>query len=122
MTAKLIDGKAFAASLRARVQDATATLKKRHGLTVGLTVVLVGNDPASEIYVRLKVDDAKEAGIESRDIKLPATASEAEVLDVVRRMLEVTRRKPALTGRAEKGTVVWLTGRSGEAVRAVRKE
>lgn len=86
MTAQIIDGKAIAASVRARVQDATATLKKRHGLTVGLTVILVGNDPASEIYVRLKVNDAKEAGIESRDIKLPATASETEVLDVVRKL------------------------------------
>jgi methylenetetrahydrofolate dehydrogenase (NADP+)/methenyltetrahydrofolate cyclohydrolase len=86
MTAQIIDGKVFAASLRARVLDATATLKKRHGITVGLTVVLVGNDPASEIYVRLKVNDAKEVGIESRDIKLPTTASEAEVLDMVRKL------------------------------------
>jgi methylenetetrahydrofolate dehydrogenase (NADP+)/methenyltetrahydrofolate cyclohydrolase len=86
MTAQIIDGKAFAASVRARVQDATATLKKRHGLVVGLTVVLVGDDPASEIYVRLKVNDAKEVGIESRDIKLPATATENEVLEVVRKL------------------------------------
>jgi methylenetetrahydrofolate dehydrogenase (NADP+) / methenyltetrahydrofolate cyclohydrolase len=86
MTAQIIDGKAFAASVRGRVQDATSTLKKRHGLTVGLTVVLVGNDPASEIYVRLKVNDAKEVGIESRDIKLPASTSEAEVLEVVRKL------------------------------------
>ncbi|MEQ1865784.1 MAG: bifunctional methylenetetrahydrofolate dehydrogenase/methenyltetrahydrofolate cyclohydrolase FolD [Micropepsaceae bacterium] len=86
MTAQLIDGKAFAASVRTRVQDATATLKKRHGLAVGLTVVLVGNDPASEIYVRLKVNDAKEVGIESRDVKLPATATENEVLEVVRKL------------------------------------
>jgi methylenetetrahydrofolate dehydrogenase (NADP+)/methenyltetrahydrofolate cyclohydrolase len=53
---------------------------------VGLTVVLVGNDPASEIYVRLKVSDAREVSIDSRDIRLPDTASEAEVLDVVRRL------------------------------------
>ena len=86
MTAQIIDGKAFAVAVRARVQEATATLKKRHGITVGLTVVLVGNDPASEIYVRLKVADAKEVGIESRDIKLPATATEAEVLSEVRKL------------------------------------
>ena len=86
MTAQIIDGKAFAASVRARVQDATATLNKRHGLTVGLTVVLVGNDPASEIYVRLKVNDAKEVGIESRDVKLSATATENEVLEEVRKL------------------------------------
>ena len=86
MTAQIIDGKAFAASLRARVRDATAALKQRHAIEIGLTVVLVGNDPASEIYVRLKVADAKEAGIDSRDIKLPATATQAEVLDVVRKL------------------------------------
>jgi methylenetetrahydrofolate dehydrogenase (NADP+) / methenyltetrahydrofolate cyclohydrolase len=86
MTAQVIDGKAFAASVRARVAAAAAEFKKRQGVPVGLTVVLVGNDPASEIYVRLKVEDAREVGIDSRDVKLPATASEAEVLDVVRKL------------------------------------
>lgn len=86
MTAQIIDGKAFATSVRARVAAAAAEFKKRQGLPVGLTVVLVGNDPASEIYVRLKVEDAHAAGIDSRDVKLPATASEAEVLDVVRKL------------------------------------
>ena len=86
MTAQIIDGKAFAASVRARVQSAAAEFKRRQGAPVGLTVVLVGNDPASEIYVRLKVEDAREVGIDSRDIKLPANASEAEVLDVVRKL------------------------------------
>ncbi len=86
MTAHIIDGKAFAASVRARVQQAASDFKKRQGKAAGLTVVLVGNDPASEIYVRLKVSDAREAGIDSRDIKLPATATQAEVLDVVRKL------------------------------------
>lgn len=86
MPAQIIDGKAFAASVRARVQQAATEFRQRAGKAVGLTVVLVGNDPASEIYVRLKVEDARDAGIESRDIKLPATAKEAEVLDVVRRL------------------------------------
>jgi methylenetetrahydrofolate dehydrogenase (NADP+)/methenyltetrahydrofolate cyclohydrolase len=86
MTAQVIDGKAFAAGVRARVQDAALAFKMTTGAPVGLTVVLVGNDPASEIYVRLKVADAREVGIESRDIKLPATATEAEVLDVVRKL------------------------------------
>ena len=86
MTAQVIDGKVFAASVRARVAAAAAEFKKRQGVPVGLTVVLVGNDPASEIYVRLKVEDAREVGIDSRDVKLPATASEAEVLDVVRKL------------------------------------
>ena len=86
MTAQVIDGKEFAASLRARIQAAAAAFKQRKGIPVGLTVVLVGNDPASEIYVRLKVADAREVGIDSRDVKLPATATEAEVLDVVRKL------------------------------------
>ena len=86
MTAKVIDGKAFAAALRARIHTAADEFKKSQGKPVGLTVVLVGNDPASEIYVRLKVADAREVGIDSRDVKLPATATEAEVLDVVRKL------------------------------------
>jgi methylenetetrahydrofolate dehydrogenase (NADP+)/methenyltetrahydrofolate cyclohydrolase len=86
MTAQVIDGKAFAAGVRARVRAAVDELKARHGVSVGLTVVLVGDDKASEIYVRNKVADAREVGIASTDIKLPATAGEDEVLDHVRRL------------------------------------
>jgi len=94
MTAQVIDGKALAASVRARVREAASDPKQRHGLSLGLTVVLVGDDPASEIYVRLKVKDAQEVGIVSRDIKLPATATQAEVLDIVRNL----NRDPAVHG------------------------
>lgn len=94
MTAQVIDGKALAASVRARVREAASDLKQRHGLSIGLTVVLVGDDPASEIYVRLKVKDAQEVGIVSRDIKLPATATQSEVLDIVRNL----NRDPAVHG------------------------
>jgi methylenetetrahydrofolate dehydrogenase (NADP+)/methenyltetrahydrofolate cyclohydrolase len=86
MTALVIDGKECAAGLRSRVKAAAEGFQRRQGMPVGLTVVLVGNDPASEIYVRLKVSDAREVSIDSRDIKLPATASEQEVLDIVRRL------------------------------------
>ena len=86
MTAQIIDGKAFAAGVRGRVKAAAEEFRRRQGVPVGLTVVLVGNDPASEIYVRLKVSDAREVSIDSRDIKLPETASEQEVLDVVRKL------------------------------------
>jgi methylenetetrahydrofolate dehydrogenase (NADP+)/methenyltetrahydrofolate cyclohydrolase len=86
MTAKIIDGKEYAAGVRKRVKAAAEAFRQKQGVPVGLTVVLVGNDPASEIYVRLKVSDAREVSIDSRDIKLPATASEQEVLDVVRRL------------------------------------
>jgi methylenetetrahydrofolate dehydrogenase (NADP+)/methenyltetrahydrofolate cyclohydrolase len=86
MTAQIIDGKEFAAGVRKRVKAAAEAFRSSQGKPVGLTVVLVGNDPASEIYVRLKVADAREVSIDSRDIRLPETASEAEVLDVVRRL------------------------------------
>lgn len=86
MTAQVIDGKAFAASVRARVKRACDELKAEHGLSVGLTVVLVGDDPASQIYVSHKVNDAREVGIASVDVKLPASTSEAEVLQHVRRL------------------------------------
>ena len=52
MTAKVLDGKAFAADVRARVAQQAATLKEAHGLVPGLAVVLVGEDPASQVYVR----------------------------------------------------------------------
>lgn len=88
MTAHVIDGKAFAATLRTRVRAAAEEFHKQRGMPVGLTVVLVGNDPASEIYVRLKIEDAREVGIRSRDVKLAATATQAEVLSVVRELNE----------------------------------
>lgn len=80
MTATLIDGKAEAATLRARVKEAAAALKAEHGLTVGLGVLLVGEDPASRIYVRNKGIAAREAGLHAVERVLPASASEAEVL------------------------------------------
>ncbi|MEQ1753349.1 MAG: bifunctional methylenetetrahydrofolate dehydrogenase/methenyltetrahydrofolate cyclohydrolase FolD [Micropepsaceae bacterium] len=86
MSAQIIDGKQFAANVRGRVQQAAHAFQQKTQTPVGLAVVLVGNDPASEIYVRLKVSDAREVGINSRDIKLPASASEADVLDVVRKL------------------------------------
>jgi methylenetetrahydrofolate dehydrogenase (NADP+)/methenyltetrahydrofolate cyclohydrolase len=83
VTARIIDGKAFAATLRQRVGAAVAGLKADHGLTPGLAVVLVGEDPASEIYVRNKGLQTVEAGMASFEYKLPATTSEAELLALV---------------------------------------
>ena len=71
MTADIIDGKAFAAGLRGMVAQQTAQLKDRHGLTPGLTVVIVGDDPASQIYVRNKGKVADELGFRSDTISLP---------------------------------------------------
>lgn len=83
MTADLIDGKAFAAGVRARVAEEVARLKDAHGITPGLAVVLVGEDPASQVYVRSKGKQTVEAGMKSVERRLPAEATEAELLAVV---------------------------------------
>jgi methylenetetrahydrofolate dehydrogenase (NADP+)/methenyltetrahydrofolate cyclohydrolase len=82
--AKIIDGVAHARALRAEVAREVGRLKTAHGVTPGLAVVLIGEDPASRVYVRNKVRFAGEAGMASRDIRLPKSASEAEVVGVVR--------------------------------------
>ncbi|MGF1628953.1 MAG: bifunctional methylenetetrahydrofolate dehydrogenase/methenyltetrahydrofolate cyclohydrolase FolD [Kiloniellaceae bacterium] len=78
--ADLIDGKAFAAGLRGRVAAAAAELKARHGVTPGLAVVLVGEDPASQVYVRSKGKQTVEAGMNSFEHRLDATTDEATLL------------------------------------------
>ena len=84
--AALIDGKAFAEGLRARIAQETARLKASHNLVPGLAVVLAGEDPASQVYVRNKTKAAHEAGILVHDYKLPATATEADMLVLVARL------------------------------------
>ena len=84
--ARIIDGKAFAAGLRARVAEEVARMKALHRVHPGLAVVLVGEDPASQIYVKSKGEQTKEAGMHSEEHRLPATASQAEIIDLVRRL------------------------------------
>ena len=84
MTAKIIDGKAFAAGFRQRIGAQVGTLVAEHGLTPGLTVVLVGEDPASQVYVRNKGKAADAAGIASGEIRLSESTPQAELLDIVR--------------------------------------
>ncbi|WP_273523091.1 bifunctional methylenetetrahydrofolate dehydrogenase/methenyltetrahydrofolate cyclohydrolase FolD [Rhodosalinus sediminis] len=86
MTAEIIDGKAFAARLRGEVAEQVAALKRDHGITPGLAVVLVGEDPASQVYVRNKHKQTLEAGMESFEHRLPAETPEAELLDLVGRL------------------------------------
>ena len=86
MTARLIDGKAHADSLRARIAADVAALKASHGLTPGLAVVLVGEDPASQVYVRNKGRQTVEVGMASFEHKLPADTSEADLLALIARL------------------------------------
>ena len=86
MTATIIDGKAFAAKVRAQVAGHVARLKEEQGITPGLAVVLVGEDPASEVYVRNKGRQTVEVGMNSYEHKLPAETSEAELLALIARL------------------------------------
>ena len=80
---KIIDGKAFAAGLRARVAEGVAAFVASTGRKPGLAVVLVGEDPASAVYVRNKGKMTVEAGMESLEFKLPPSIGEDELLDLV---------------------------------------
>ena len=79
-TATIIDGKAVAAELRADLAERVARLTSAHGVTPGLTVILVGDDPASAVYVRNKGKAAEKAGMVAVDIKLAADTSQADLL------------------------------------------
>jgi len=94
MTAEIIDGKAFAEGLRARVGQAVAHLKARHGIVPGLAVVLVGEDPASQVYVRNKAKQTVEAGMESYEHRYDAATDEETLLAKVREL----NADPAVNG------------------------
>ena len=81
--AKLIDGKVYAERLRARVAEEVAALKASHGLQPGLAVVLVGEDPASQIYVRSKGEHSLAAGMHSVTHRLPEDTTQAQLLSLV---------------------------------------
>jgi methylenetetrahydrofolate dehydrogenase (NADP+)/methenyltetrahydrofolate cyclohydrolase len=82
-TDNIIDGKAFAQGLRERVATEAAAIRDAHGLQAGLAVVLVGDDPASAVYVRNKGEQTREAGMQSFEHRLPADTPEADVLALV---------------------------------------
>jgi len=84
--ADIIDGKAFAAGLRARVGEGVARLQAARGVTPGLAVVLVGENPASEVYVRNKGRQTREAGMASFEHRLPADTAQADLLALVDRL------------------------------------
>jgi methylenetetrahydrofolate dehydrogenase (NADP+)/methenyltetrahydrofolate cyclohydrolase len=86
MTAQIIDGKAIAAALREQVAAEVARVGRDHGMTPGLAVVLVGNDPASEVYVRSKAKQTRAAGMASFEHPLPADVAEADLLALVAKL------------------------------------
>lgn len=83
MTARIIDGKMVSADLRGKVSDAVHRLRRDRGVVPGIAVVLVGDNPASQVYVRNKSKAVAEAGMHAFDHKLPASASEAELCAVI---------------------------------------
>lgn len=94
MTGHIIDGKAFAANIRRDVATHVAQLKKAAGVVPGLSVVLVGDDPASQVYVRNKGRQTVQAGMNGFEHKLPADTRRSELLDLITRL----NRDPAVHG------------------------
>jgi methylenetetrahydrofolate dehydrogenase (NADP+)/methenyltetrahydrofolate cyclohydrolase len=86
MTARIIDGKLIAGELRARVADEVARVQRDHGLTPGLAVVLVGSDPASQVYVRSKHKQTQAAGMASFEHVLPGDVAQSELLALIARL------------------------------------
>ena len=86
MPADVIDGKAFSADLRRRIAGHVSQLQADHGLTPGLAVILVGEDPASQVYVRNKGVQTVEVGMKSFEHKLPADVAEADLYALIDRL------------------------------------
>ena len=94
MSAQVIDGKAFAAKVRDQVSEHVKLLKVEHGIVPGLAVVLVGEDPASQVYVRSKGKQTIEVGMHSEEHKLDVATSEEELLSIISKL----NSDPAING------------------------
>ncbi|HTY48206.1 MAG TPA: bifunctional methylenetetrahydrofolate dehydrogenase/methenyltetrahydrofolate cyclohydrolase FolD [Steroidobacteraceae bacterium] len=94
MTARIIDGKAIAASIRREQKDRIEKLVAQHGVRPGLAVILVGNDPASQVYVRNKILACREIGIRSEHVELPAGIAQEELL----RRIDLLNADPGIHG------------------------
>ena len=94
MTARIIDGKAIAADVRSQVASEVVRVGRDHGLTPGLAVVLVGHDPASEVYVRSKQKQTQAAGMASFEHRLPADVAQDDLLALIATL----NRDPAVHG------------------------
>lgn len=86
MTAKLIDGKAVAAAVRVECRERVDALKARYGVTPGLAVIMVGDNPASRVYVHNKIRACEEVGINSTKYLFPENATQQEVLDLIEKL------------------------------------
>ena len=93
-TARIIDGKAIAAELRQTVAEEVAALKRETGVTAGLAVVIIGDDPASHVYVRNKARSTVEVGMQSFEHKLPDDTAEGTLL----KLIDVLNRDPSVHG------------------------
>ena len=91
---RIIDGKAFAAGLRAEIAARVEALKSRHGIEPGLAVVLAGEHPASQVYVRNKAKQTREAGMQSFEHRLPAAVTQDDLLALVHQL----NRDPRVNG------------------------
>src|SRR6185503_8439376 len=91
MSARIIDGKTIAADLRGKAADAVHRLRRDRGIVPGLAVVLVGNNPASEVYVRNKSKAVTEAGMHAFDQHLPHSVSAPDLLDLIAKLNADTR-------------------------------
>ena len=111
--AALIDGKAVAAGMRQRLAEEVAALKA-NGITPGLSVVLVGDDPASAVYVRNKQAACEEIGMKGETIRMRANTTQAELIEIVQKLLveiePALRRRPGASFAAAMlffGTINW---------------
>ena len=86
MPATILDGKQLAATMRTDIAKQVAELKSRHGITPGLGVILIGLDPASTSYVTAKEKACEDAGMYSQDVRMPATTTQEEALNLVQKM------------------------------------
>ena len=86
MTARVLDGQALSATMREEIKPAVREFVNAHGRPPGLGIVLVGDDPASHVYVRNKIEACREAGLRSQEIRIAANAPETEVLAAVKRL------------------------------------
>lgn len=94
MSARIIDGKAIAAKIRGEQKERILRLQQQHGVRPGLAVILVGSDPASQVYVRNKVTACKDVGIRSELVEMPVTATQDQLLS----RIDALNTDPAIHG------------------------